>query len=90
MNGQENNNQSANKRAVFEIPVEGSLGLLALGAVAMKPWRQKRMETGYEEQLLERCRKQAAESARRKEERQKKLEEAKLKKGQEQHEQKNG
>ena len=27
-----------------EIPLEGSLGLLALGAVGLKAWRQKRME----------------------------------------------
>ncbi len=29
---------------VYEIPPEGSLGLLALGAVGLKLWRQKRDE----------------------------------------------
>ncbi|MBK9730641.1 MAG: hypothetical protein IPO83_05035 [Chitinophagaceae bacterium] len=75
--------------AVFELPPEGSLGLLALGAVAVKPWRQKRIESGFEEQLIERCKKQVIEGERKKEERQKRIEEAKLKKEQEQHEQKN-
>lgn len=28
----------------FEIPLEGSLGLLALGAVGIKAWFQKRKE----------------------------------------------
>jgi len=28
----------------FEIPVEGSLGLLALGAVGLKAWRIKKSE----------------------------------------------
>ena len=28
----------------FEIPVEGSLGLLALGAVGLKAWRMKQAE----------------------------------------------
>ncbi len=73
----------------FEIPAEGSLGLLALGAVAVKPWRQKRIETGFEAQLIERCKRQAEEGAKKKEERRIKMEEAKLKKEQEQHEQKN-
>ncbi|MEO6167199.1 MAG: hypothetical protein ABIO46_16160 [Chitinophagales bacterium] len=72
----------------FVIPPEGSLGLLALGAAAVKPWRQKRIETGYEAQLIERTKKQVEEGLRKKEERQKKMEEAKLKKEQEQHEQK--
>lgn len=30
-----------------DIPVEGSLGLLALGAVGVIAWRKKRKETGY-------------------------------------------
>ncbi len=29
------------------IPVEGSLGLLALGAVGIKAWRKKKQELGY-------------------------------------------
>lgn len=76
--------------AVFEIPPEGSLGMLAVGAVAVKPWRQKRIESGFEAELIERSKKQAIEAARRKEERQKKIQEAQLKKEQEENEQKNG
>lgn len=75
---------------VFAIPPEGSLGLLALGAIAVKPWRKSRVDSGYEAQLIERCKKQAEEGLRKKEERRKKIEEAKLKKEQEQDEQKNG
>jgi len=30
--------------AVYDIPVEGSLGLLALGAVGLQAWRRKRAE----------------------------------------------
>jgi hypothetical protein len=41
----------------FEIPSEGSLGLLALGAVAVKPWREKRISSGFEAKLLERVKK---------------------------------
>lgn len=89
MNEEEKSAASESNSPVFDMPNEGSLGLLALGAIAVKPWRQKRIESGYEEQLIERCKKQAAESLRKKEERQKKMEEAKLKKEQEQHEQKN-
>ncbi len=29
---------------IFEIPTDGSLGLLALGAVGLKAWRKKRNE----------------------------------------------
>lgn len=90
MNAEEKSASPDSNNPVFEMPNEGSLGLLALGAIAVKPWRQKRIESGYEEQLIERCKKQAAESLRKKEERQKKMEEAKQKKEQEQHEQKNG
>ncbi|HUM45440.1 MAG TPA: hypothetical protein PLD84_00835 [Chitinophagales bacterium] len=86
---EERNTEGLVQGAEFVIPPEGSLGLLALGAVAMKPWRQKRIETGYEAQLVERTKKQVEEGLRKKEERQKKLEEAKLKKEQEQNEQKN-
>ncbi len=32
---------------VVDIPVEGSLGLLALGAVGIRAWRQKQKEMGY-------------------------------------------
>jgi hypothetical protein len=31
-----------NSETEFDIPVEGSLGLLALGAVGIKAWREKR------------------------------------------------
>jgi len=30
------------KNVVFEVPASGSLGLLALGAVGLKAWREKR------------------------------------------------
>ena len=86
---QEEKRQRLVAGAVFEVPAEGTLGMLALGAVTVKPWRQKRLETGFEEQLIERCKKQAEESAKKKEEQKQKMEEAKLKKEQEQHEQKN-
>lgn len=36
------NNKQENK--IFEIPINGSLGLLALGAVGIKAWRKKREE----------------------------------------------
>ncbi|MGZ4056210.1 MAG: hypothetical protein ACXVDZ_03530 [Bacteroidia bacterium] len=32
------------KEKPFEIPTNGSLGLLALGAVGIKAWREKRKE----------------------------------------------
>jgi len=31
----------------FEVPVEGSLGLLALGAVGIQAWRKKQREMNY-------------------------------------------
>jgi len=39
-------NMPKNKKpqATFEIPVEGSLGLLALGAVGLRMWRKVRNE----------------------------------------------
>jgi hypothetical protein len=43
----EKSNPSENKKKThdtIEIPVEGSLGLLALGAVGLKAWRKKREE----------------------------------------------
>jgi uncharacterized FlaG/YvyC family protein len=67
----------------FEIPPEGSLGLLALGAIALKPWRQQRIESGFEKELLARVKEQVEEGKRKLEERRKKIEEAKLKKQQE-------
>jgi hypothetical protein len=32
----------------FEIPVEGSLGILALGAVGIRAWKKKRQDVGYD------------------------------------------
>jgi hypothetical protein len=34
----------------YHIPVEGSLGLLALGAVGLKAWRQKRNSVNKNQQ----------------------------------------
>ncbi len=31
----------------FDIPIEGSLGLLALGSVGIEAWRTKRKEAGF-------------------------------------------
>src|SRR4026207_1535223 len=71
----------------LELTPEGSLGLLALGDVSVKPWRQKRIESGYEKDLLERTAKQAGENIKRAEEMKKKREEMKRKKEQEKNEQ---
>jgi CO/xanthine dehydrogenase FAD-binding subunit len=73
----------ATQSVPFEIPPEGSLGLLALGAVAMKPWRKKRIECGYEEKLIERVKKEVEEVKQRQQEKKEKMEAAKLKKEQE-------
>jgi hypothetical protein len=61
----------------IEITPEGSLGLLALGDVTVKPWRQKRIESGYEKELLERMTKQAEEMKKKREEMQLKREQKK-------------
>lgn len=37
-------NFSTKDNQAFEIPVEGSLGLLALGDIGLWAWRQKKME----------------------------------------------
>jgi len=52
-----NNNSESNERnelkiltkdgKKFEVPVEGSLGLLALGAVGIQAWRKKQREMNY-------------------------------------------
>jgi hypothetical protein len=52
-----NNNSKSNERnelkiltkegKEFEAPVEGSLGLLALGAVGIQAWRKKQREHNY-------------------------------------------
>lgn len=43
-NPNENKAVENKKQTVFEIPAEGSLGILALGAVGIKAWRKKRDE----------------------------------------------
>ncbi len=74
----------------IEITNEGGLGMLALGDIAVKPWRQKRIESGYEKELLEKMKKQAEENKKKAEEKKKRREEMKLKKEQEQNEQPKG
>ncbi len=32
----------------FEIPVDGTLGLLAHGHIGLKAWRKKRLDSGYD------------------------------------------
>ena len=71
----------------LEITPDGSLGLLALGDISVKPWREKRVESGYEKDLLERAAKHAEESKKKTEEMKKKREEMKRKKEQEKDEQ---
>ncbi len=39
-----------NDNQVFEIPAEGSLGLLALGDVGLIAWRQKKLQVLQEHQ----------------------------------------
>jgi hypothetical protein len=41
--------ESKSKQIPYEIPVEGSLGLLALGAVGLEAWRKVRREAMKEE-----------------------------------------
>jgi len=44
-------NESENpqpQKVKYEIPVEGSLGLLALGHVGLKLWREKRQQVAME------------------------------------------
>ena len=43
-NTPEQNSAKTAQPATFEIPAEGSLGLLALGAIGIKAWRKKRDE----------------------------------------------
>jgi len=61
----------------LEIPPEGSLGLLALGDVALKAWREVRIKSGYEKELLERVEKIKEESDKKMEEKKRKEEEKK-------------
>ncbi|MBL0329893.1 MAG: hypothetical protein IPP64_10870 [Bacteroidetes bacterium] len=37
---------SNKQKKTIEIPAEGALGILALGAVGIKAWRKKRAEDG--------------------------------------------
>ena len=38
------NKPGSNQPAAYEVSAEGSLGLLALGAIGIKAWRKKREE----------------------------------------------
>lgn len=51
----------------MDIPPEGSLGLLALGDIGLKVWREARQRTGYEQALRERLLKQKQEMEQRNE-----------------------
>ena len=61
----------------LEIPPEGSLGLLALGDIMLKPWREVRIKSGYENELLERVAKVEEEDKKRQQEKKRKEEEKK-------------
>jgi len=61
----------------LEIPPEGSLGLLALGDIAVKAWREVRVKSGYEKELLERVEKLKEETKKKMEEMKRKREEKK-------------
>ncbi|MCS6917022.1 MAG: hypothetical protein RMK52_02190 [Chitinophagales bacterium] len=50
------------------VPPEGSLGLLALGDVGLKLWREARIRSGYEEALRQRLNEQKKEMEKKKEE----------------------
>ena len=41
---EESTKNKNNKEIPYDIPIEGSLGLLALGAVGLTAWRKKREE----------------------------------------------
>jgi len=71
----------------MDINPEGSLGLLALGDIAVKPWREVRAKTGYEKELLERVAKFREEVEKKKEEMKRKREEKQKEKEKEQQEQ---
>ncbi|MBA3647666.1 MAG: hypothetical protein H0W62_03805 [Chitinophagales bacterium] len=63
----------------FEIPPEGSLGLLALGAVGLRAWRQVRSKSDYEQKLIDRSKEMEKEMQKKMEERKVKQEEEKAK-----------
>jgi hypothetical protein len=72
----------------IEINPEGSLGLLALGDIAVKAWREVRISSGFEKELLERVEKLKEETEKKQAEMKRKREE-KLKEQQLKNEQKN-
>lgn len=47
--------------AVIEIPVEGALGLLALGARGLMAWRQKRDEVLMQDEVLKQQKEQVSD-----------------------------
>jgi hypothetical protein len=61
----------------IEITPAGNLGLLALGDIALRPWREVRIKSGYEKELLERVTRHKEDAAKKKEAMKKKLEEKK-------------
>jgi hypothetical protein len=61
----------------LEIPPEGSLGLLALGDIAVKPWREVRISSGYEAALREKVEQFKQEMEKKREEMKRKREEKK-------------
>ena len=48
--GKDKSTSDNNQGTKFEIPVEGSLGLLALGAVGLRAWRKVRKEANQQQQ----------------------------------------
>lgn len=58
----------------MDVPPEGSLGLLALGDIGLKVWREARLRTGYEQALRQRLLEQKSQIEKRKEELKKKRE----------------
>jgi hypothetical protein len=61
----------------FEIPPEGSLGLLALGAVGLFAWRKVRKESGFDEKLITQSKESEIETKKKIEEHKEKLKQKK-------------
>ena len=59
----------------FDVPVEGSIGLLALGHLGLKAWRDKRKSVGYD--VVAEKKKMMAELEKQKKESEKKEKEGK-------------
>lgn len=75
--------EKPNKSPVaFEIPAEGSLGLLALGAAGLFAWRKARRESGFDEKLIEQSKQSEIETKKKIEERKEKLQEKRKEKKQ--------